>query len=403
MYVDSSIAAQIAVARAAVDNVLSNLETAAITGQTVQELRALLDRVELGTTFAYNRFRESGDYLLDGYANAPAWFAANTNAVKSEGYARKEHAELLDLLRSFGDSFHYNRIGYTQIKTLATAVTEQRKELAVRDEKVLLEAAEQLSASEFKTLVRKWVSLCDDELSDPTKPDSHAERRRVTLTVLPDGSWKLDGILEPLAGETLAAALNAVMPSKLLPDDDRSIVQKRHDALEEIANEVLGNEDLAEVHGARPSVTVVLNGQNGNTTTSSGTVLPKWVRDSMCCDATFTAVFMSGKGVPFDVGTPITGIPIRNRRAVLARDLHCRHPGCNHPPRWCHIHHLKAREDGGTNELSNLVLLCTFHHRLVHKLGLKLTMAADEVTLLIHWPNGIILHSPPTSHLALAG
>ena len=180
-------------------------------------------------------------------------------------------------------------------------------------------------------------------------------------------------------------------------------MQKRHDALHDIANEILGHDDLSEVHGSRPNVTVIVNGENGNTTTASGTVLPRWVRDAMCCDATFTAVFLSGKGVPFDVGTPITGIPIRNRRAILARDRHCRYAGCNHPPRWCDIHHLKPRETGGTHELDNLVLLCRFHHRLAHKHGLRLTMANDEVTVLIHWPNGITLHSPPTSHLALAG
>ncbi len=208
MCVDSCITDQIAVARAAIDRVLSNLTGADITGSTVKELRALLDRVDVGITFAYNRFQTSGDHLLDGYPNGPAWLAANTRALRSEGHARKEHADLLDLLGSFGDSFHGNRIGYAHIRILAPAVTEERRPLAVRDENVLLEAAEALTPSEFKMAVRKWMSLCDDELSDPTRPDTHAARRRVTLTVLPDGSWKLDGILEPLAGETLAAALN---------------------------------------------------------------------------------------------------------------------------------------------------------------------------------------------------
>ena len=398
---DTCIADQIAVAHAAIDGVLCNLTTAEITGQTVKELRGLLDRLDLGITFAYNQYRNSGDYLLDGHPNGPAWLAANTNALASEGHSRKEHGELLDLLRSFGDAFHAQRIGYNHIRILAPAITEERRALAVRDEAVLLQAAEALSASEFKVAVRKWISLCDDELSDPTKPDTHAARRRVTLTVLPDGSWKLDGILEPLAGEALAAAFAAVMPSKRLPDDDRTIVQKRHDALQDIADEILGHDDLSEVHGSSPNVTVVVNGQNGNTTTASGTVLPRWVRDAMCCEATFTAVFMSGKGVPFDVGTPITGVPQRTRKAILARDCQCRYKGCTRPPRFSHIHHIKHREDGGTNEPENLVLLCSFHHRLVHRLGLTLAFDTDGITLLIHWPNGIILHSPPTNQLTL--
>ena len=62
---------------------------------------------------------------------------------------------------------------------------------------------------------------------------------------------------------------------------------------------------------------------------------------------------------------------------------------------------MKHREDGGTNEPVNLVLLCSFHHRLVHRLGLTLTFDTDNITLLIHWPNGIILHSPPTNQLTL--
>ena len=155
------------------------------------------------------------------------------------------------------------------------------------------------------------------------------------------------------------------------------------------------------MHGSRPNVTVIVNADNGNTTAASGTVLPRWVRDAMCCDATFTAVFVSGKGVPFDVGTPINAIAVRNRRAVLVRDRHCRYPGCSHPPRRCDIHHLTHREDCGDHRISNLALLCRFHHRLVHRHGLKLAIATDDVTLLIEWPNGIILHSPLTTELAL--
>ena len=96
-----------------------HLTTAEITGQTLKELRGLLDRLDLGITFAYNRYRNNGDYLLDGHPNAPAWLAANTNALASEGHTRKEHGELLDLLRSFGDAFHAQRIGYNHIRILA--------------------------------------------------------------------------------------------------------------------------------------------------------------------------------------------------------------------------------------------------------------------------------------------
>lgn len=30
------------------------------------------------------------------------------------------------------------------------------------------------------------------------------------------------------------------------------------------------------------------------------------------------------------------------------------------------VHHIKRRSDGGTNELSNLLVLCQRHHKLLH-------------------------------------
>ena len=60
------------------------------------------------------------------------------------------------------------------------------------------------------------------------------------------------------------------------------------------------------------------------------------------------------------------------------------------------MHHLKHREHGGTHELGNLVLLCRFHHRLVHRMGLSLSFDTDGLTVLIQWPNGVTLRSPPT-------
>jgi 5-methylcytosine-specific restriction endonuclease McrA len=37
--------------------------------------------------------------------------------------------------------------------------------------------------------------------------------------------------------------------------------------------------------------------------------------------------------------------------------------------RWLHIHHIRAVSEGGGNEFSNLALLCSFHHDLVHQLS----------------------------------
>jgi hypothetical protein len=47
--------------------------------------------------------------------------------------------------------------------------------------------------------------------------------------------------------------------------------------------------------------------------------------------------------------------------------------------RWIHIHHLRPVSLGGSNEVDNLTLLCSFHHDLVHQLVLPLE---EEITWL---------------------
>ncbi|HEY5822235.1 MAG TPA: HNH endonuclease signature motif containing protein, partial [Propionibacteriaceae bacterium] len=40
----------------------------------------------------------------------------------------------------------------------------------------------------------------------------------------------------------------------------------------------------------------------------------------------------------------------------------CSFPGCTRPPEWCERHHVVAWVDGGRTDLTNLTLLCGYHH-----------------------------------------
>jgi HNH endonuclease len=121
----------------------------------------------------------------------------------------------------------------------------------------------------------------------------------------------------------------------------------------------------------------------------------------LLCDATVTSVWLDATGKPFDVGTSLTEIPARNRRAVIARDGCCRYLGCGRPSRWTEIHHMVHREDLGNHDIDNLVTLCRFHHRFIHRHRLKLEWDTDGITLVIRWPNGQTIHSPPTPKATL--
>ncbi|MEQ7124042.1 HNH endonuclease signature motif containing protein [Actinopolymorpha sp. B11F2] len=48
-----------------------------------------------------------------------------------------------------------------------------------------------------------------------------------------------------------------------------------------------------------------------------------------------------------------------------------------HPPSWCEAHHIIAWLQGGPTTVDNGVLLCGYHHRLIHQGTWTVHMAAD--------------------------
>jgi hypothetical protein len=103
--------------------------------------------------------------------------------------------------------------------------------------------------------------------------------------------------------------------------------------------------------------------------------------------------------LPLDVGAATDTIPAHLRRAVTARDRHCRFPGCAQPPSACQVHHLIPRSEGGPTTLANMTLACTFHHLIaIHRWGWSLVLHADGTTATS--PGGdrtLHSHSPPAA------
>jgi Domain of unknown function (DUF222)/HNH endonuclease len=99
-----------------------------------------------------------------------------------------------------------------------------------------------------------------------------------------------------------------------------------------------------------------------------------------------------------DIGIPTEVIPPHLRRAVVLRDKHCSFPGCFRPPAACHVHHIIPRSEGGPTNLSNLVLMCPFHHLIaIHRLGWQIRLNPDGTKTATSPYDGRELHShsPP--------
>jgi len=73
-------------------------------------------------------------------------------------------------------------------------------------------------------------------------------------------------------------------------------------------------------------------------------------------------------------------------RQLRYRDGGCTFPGCGER-RWTRAHHIRWWTTGGPTEMWNLVLVCHWHHKLVHELGWSLTRDADG-TVRWYTPDG---------------
>jgi len=107
--------------------------------------------------------------------------------------------------------------------------------------------------------------------------------------------------------------------------------------------------------------------------------------------------------LPLDIGTATDTIPVHLRRAVAVRDRGCRFPGCDQPVAACQPHHIIARAQGGPTSLTNLILLCTFHHLVaIHRWGWAITLHPDGSVTATSPDGSKTLHShgPPPAAAA---
>ncbi len=133
----------------------------------------------------------------------------------------------------------------------------------------------------------------------------------------------------------------------------------------------------ARPHGQHTTVVMHLDVEKRFAALHLGPALTAEDRRYLLCDAT-CEVWFERSGRPIGVGRATRTIGRRLRRALEHRDQTCVVPGCG-ATRGLHAHHLVHWENGGPTELSNLVLLCPFHHRLHHKGVITLTGPAENL------------------------
>ena len=205
---------------------------------------------------------------------------------------------------------------------------------------------------------------------------------------------------EPPASVALAPARQRVVftmeaaEADLLRDALAWLKQQTGDDLDEgaalaamaqhVLQEAQGREDAPS--GERYRVVLEHCPDCGRTQTESGAEVSDTICSEACCDAEVVELREGPNR-----GHLTRTIPPATRRVVEHRDRRrCTVPGCTNRLHF-DIHHLVPFSRGGPHTPSNLVCLCSAHHRNLHDGHLSIRGDA-ETRLRFEFPNGRVTH-----------
>jgi hypothetical protein len=119
-----------------------------------------------------------------------------------------------------------------------------------------------------------------------------------------------------------------------------------------------------------------------------GDALPGSVIDRALCDVGSVQVTVDSCGNPLDVGREERLFTPRQKLALAVRDGGCMWPGCRVSASYCEAHHSDHWEDGGRTDIDAGLLLCRFHHMLLHNGGWRI-LREGRGPFVLHRPPGM--------------
>jgi hypothetical protein len=304
----------------------------------------------------------------------------------TSAHDRLRVGEQLESLPKVAAALASGEIGYQSASQLARLREKLGDKQDLFNEEQMLGFAREFS-------VRHLRELCDVawHVVDPDgffkEAEENYSRRRLHISQMADGMHRIDGLLDPV---TAAAVKTMIDPlaKRRGPEDERTAAQRRHDALGEAANHAMDQGTLPRRNGVRPHINLTttiegLKNEVGAPPADLELSLPISTRtlERITCDCTMSRVLLADSMV-IDVGRATRTASGPTRRALRTRDRGCRFTGCDRPVDWTNPHHIIHWARGGPSNLPNMVLLCYFHHRLVHEGGWQVIKSGREFRFL---------------------
>lgn len=217
-----------------------------------------------------------------------------------------------------------------------------------------------------------------DVLARATREQAtQVERERFLSWGYVDGGRRLalQAELPAAAGAVVAQALDRLAATiPVMPGEGSSafVAARRADALVALCSRRAADDPDPD------RGTVVIHAQwnglaagTGGCEMQDGPAVHPLTVQRMLCNARVQSVLEDGSGNVIRLGRMRREPSAWMLRQVRYRDRGCRFPGCG-ARAFTEAHHIRWWRHGGRTDLDNLVLICSFHHRLVHEHGWSL-------------------------------
>jgi hypothetical protein len=275
------------------------------------------------------------------------------------------------------------------------------------NEDYLLNIAEHGTAQQVEKLVRGFRRCLEAE--ELTRAARQQQNRRVSARYDDDGSVILYCVLPAEVGVKVIRAID--IASEDVPAGTSGEVVpfavRRADGLSLVAESFLAHGASESDGGDRFQIVVHVAEETLRTKTAGCCHLedgPSTAAETarrFACDASVVSLVENEDGEPLNVGRKTRTISSPLRRALTSRDKGCRFPGCANA-RYVDFHHVKHWANGGETKPSNLVSLCTFHHRCVHEGGFRIELLDDGAVRVVN-PRGDDVEDVPRGYAAPRG
>lgn len=383
-------------------------------------LHAQADRLTVAAARLSTTVDDDGLWATEGARSFAHWLAARTGstlatarATVATGRALRDHLPITAAAGLAGE-VSADQVA-TMVRVAATSEVRRAALAAPADEcgeGFLVDHAKQNGADGFRNLARRWAAAADPE-SDERGCVEACDREFVAMSAT-SGGYHLAGFLTTEHGAVVLTALGAVMGAPA-PDDRRTTQQRRAQGLADLARLVLDHGLVGTGSAVRPHLSVVVDFETLRRAVAGSAPadeqdeafrraassrrdgclfrlapvadverfavaevlgagpVPASVLARLACDSEISRVVFGPDSQVINVGRAERTFTGPRRKAVIARDVTCRFPGCTAPPALGEIHHIAqwARDHGDT-DVNAGVLLCWHHHDLVHRLHVEI-------------------------------